>query len=38
VRALTAVVPGSSPPTSGDSKRALMSLDEYVQKRDRGVS
>jgi len=38
VRAVTAVVPGSSPPTSGDSKRALMSLDEYVQKRDRGVS
>jgi hypothetical protein len=38
VRAVTTAVPGSSPPASRDSKRALMSLDEYVQKRDRGVS
>ena len=36
VRAVTAAVPGSSPPASRDNKRALMSLDEYVQKRDRG--
>jgi hypothetical protein len=38
VRAVTSVVPGSSPSASRDSKRALMSLDEYVQKRDRGAS
>ena len=38
VRAVTTAVPGQSPPASRDSKRALMSLDEYVQKRDRGVS
>jgi hypothetical protein len=38
VRAVTAAVPGSSPSASRDGKRALMSLDEYVQKRDRGVS
>ena len=28
----------AQPPASRDSKRALMSLDEYVQKRDRGAS
>jgi len=38
VRAVTAAVPGSSPAAPRDSKRGLMSLDEYVQKRDRGVS
>ena len=38
VRAVTATVAASSPSASRDSKRALMSLDEYVQKRDRGVS
>lgn len=38
VRAVTAAVPGPSPRASQDSTRALMSLDEYVQKRDRGVS
>lgn len=38
VRAVTTAAPGSSPSASRDSKRALMSLDEYVQKRDRGVS
>jgi len=38
VRAVTAAVTGSSPPASRDSKRALMSLDEYIQKRDRGTS
>jgi len=37
VRAVTGV-PGPSPPASRDSKRALMSLDEYIQKRDRGTS
>jgi hypothetical protein len=36
VRAVTTAVPG--PPASRESKRALMSLDEYVQKRDRGAS
>jgi hypothetical protein len=35
VRAVTAV-PQASPSASRDTKRALMSLDEYVQKRDRG--
>jgi len=38
VRAVTATEPASSPSASRDSKRALMSLDEYVQKRDRGAS
>lgn len=38
VRAVTTAVPGSSPPATRDSTRGLMSLDEYVQKRDRGVS
>ncbi len=37
VRAVTAAAPGS-PPASRDSTRAPMSLDEYVQKRDRGAS
>lgn len=36
VRAVTAAVP--APPAPRESKRALMSLDEYVQKRDRGAS
>jgi hypothetical protein len=38
VRAVTTAPSGSSPSASRDSKRALMSLDEYVQKRDRGPS
>jgi hypothetical protein len=38
VRAVTTAVPGSPPPASRGHTRALMSLDEYVQKRDRGVS
>jgi hypothetical protein len=38
VRAVTTPVPGSSPPASRNRERALMSLDEYVHKRDRGVS
>ena len=36
VRAVTAASPAPSAPRAG--KRALMSLDEYVQKRDRGAS
>ena len=38
VRAVTTAAPGSSPPASRAGQRALMSLDEYVQKRDRGGS
>lgn len=36
VRAVTGPPPG--PPSPRESTRPLMSLDEYVQKRDRGVS
>lgn len=38
VRAVTTAAAGSSPSASRERKRALMSLDEYVHKRDRGVS
>jgi len=38
VRAVTPAVASASPPAARDSKRALMSLEDYVQKRDRGAS
>jgi hypothetical protein len=38
VRAVTTAAPGSSAPASRPGQHGLMSLDEYVQKRDRGVS
>ncbi len=37
VRAVTTAASGS-PPVPRDRRRALMSLEDYVQKRDRGVS
>jgi hypothetical protein len=37
VRAVMAAAP-SAPPVPRDNQRALMSLDDYVQKRDRGAS